>query len=252
MNFEHPDKQTLAQLVQLWKEAFGEYNSFWELFLNTAFLPDHCRCIVEEGQTIAGLYWFDCSCREEKIAYVYAVVTDPGHRGRGLCRKLMADVHSLLKDRGYAGVMLVPADEGLRQMYGKMGYEDCTTVSRLRCAASSQAAAMRSVDPQEYAALRRKLLPENGVLQEGLSLSFLAAQAQLFAGEDFILAAYLEEDTLQGMELLGNAEAAPGIVRSFGCAEGIFQIPGREIPFAMLHKLQENAEKPSYFGFSFD
>lgn len=252
MNFKHPDKQALAQLVKLWKEAFGEYNGFWELFLETAFLPDHCRCIVEQGQVTAGLYWFDCSCREETIAYVYAVVTDPGHRGRGLCRKLMADVHSLLKDRGYGSVMLVPADEGLRQMYGKMGYEDCTSVSRLRCAASENAAAVRSVSPEEYATLRRKLLPDTAVLQEGLSLSFLAAQAQLFAGEDFLLAAYLEADTLQGMELLGNPEAAPGIVRSFGCREGVFQIPGQKIPFAMLHKLRENAVTPSYLGFSFD
>ena len=252
MNFEHPGPEQIRQLLQLWKEVFGEYDGFWELFLETGFQPDHCRCITENGQVAAGLYWFDCSCNEDKIAYIYAVVTDPIHRGRGLCRKLMADVHGILKDRGYASVMLVPADEGLRKMYRKMGYEDCTSVSRISCAAGEISAEIRNVDVEAYAALRREFLPEGSVLQEGIQLPFLAAQAQLFAGRDFLLAAWLEEEKLHGMELLGNSDAAPGILRALGCRDGCFQIPGKETPFAMLHKLTENPAIPNYFGFSFD
>jgi len=252
MNFEHPGKNHIPQLVQLWKEAFGEYDGFWELFLNTAFLPDHCRCITENGQVIAGLYWFDCRCGNEKNAYVYAVVTDPRHRGRGLCRKLMDEVHTLLQVRGYASVLLVPADAGLREMYRKMGYEDCTTIAEISCTAAETAAQVRTVGLEEYAQLRRKLLPEGSVLQEGISLTFLAAQAQLFAGQDFLLAAWREEDTLHGMELLGDPASAPGILRALGCERGTFQIPGDAKPFAMIHKLTENAVTPAYFGFSFD
>ena len=47
MNFEQPGQEQIPQLVSLLKEAFGEYDGFWELFLETAFLPDHCRCITE-------------------------------------------------------------------------------------------------------------------------------------------------------------------------------------------------------------
>ena len=252
MTFEHPGKAQTTQLVRLWKEAYGEYDGFWELFLDTAFAPDHCRCVTENGQVIAGLYWFECSCGGDKIAYVYAVVTDPRHRGRGLCRKLMADVHALLKEHGYDSVMLVPADEGLREMYRKLGYEDCTGISELTCTAGETSLELRNVSPEEYAALRRKLLPEVSVLQEGIQLPFLAAQAQLFAGQDFLLAAWREEDMLHGMELLGNTNAAPGILRALGCGQGIFQIPGKEKPFAMIHKLTEDAVSPGYFGFSFD
>lgn len=252
MNFEHPGERQVSQLVQLWKEVFGEYDGFWELFRDTAFQPDHCRCITENGHAVAGLYWFDCSCGQDKIAYVYAVVTDPHFRGRGLCRMLMADVHALLKDQGYASVMLVPADEVLRQMYRKLGYENCTTIGTLSCTSGQSAAEIRNVSIEEYADLRRKLLPENGVLQEGNQLSFLAAQAQLFAGRDFLLAAYLDGEILRGMELLGNPESAPGIVRALGCNSGVFQIPGDEKPFSMIHKLTENAVTPAYFGFSFD
>ena len=252
MNFEQPGNEQIRQLVQLWKEAFGEYDGFWELFLNTGFLPYHCRCIMENAQVLAGLYWFDCSCGDDKIAYVYAVVTDSRQRGRGLCRKLMADTHAHLKSQGYSSVMLVPADEGLREMYRKMGYEDCTSIGKLSCSAGERSARIHNVDQEEYAALRRKLLPEGSVLQEGIQLPFLAAQAQLFAGTDFLLAAYLEGDTLHGMELLGSPESAPGIVKALGCSDGIFQIPGGEIPFAMIHKLTETAVSPAYLGFSFD
>lgn len=252
MIFEQPDREQIAQLVQLWKEAFGEYDGFWELFLKTGFLPEHCRCLTENGQAVAGLYWFDCSCGNDKIAYVYAVVTDSRQRGKGLCRKLMAQVHGLLKNQGYSGVMLVPADEGLRSMYRKLGYEDCTTIGKLSCDEGNTAVEIRNVGTEEYASLRRTLLPDDGVLQEGIQLPFLAAQAQLFAGADFLLAAYLDGETLRGMELLGNTEAAPGIVKALGCKQGVFQIPGDEEPFAMIHKLTENAVTPTYLGFSFD
>lgn len=252
MNCKHPDSRETQQLLKLWKAVFGEYDGFWELFLDTGYQSDHCCCMVESGQVTAGLYWFDCSCGNDKIAYVYAVVTDPAHRGKGLCRKLMADVHALLLDRGYASVMLVPADEGLREMYRKMGYEDCTSVSTISCAAGEISAEIRNTDVEEYAALRREFLPEGSVLQEGIQLPFLAAQAQLFAGRDFLLAAWLEEETLYGMELLGNSDAAPGILRALGCKTGKFQIPGQDRPCAMLHKLKEDAAIPRYFGLAFE
>ena len=35
--------------------------------------------------------------------------------------------------------MLVPADEGLREMYRKMGYGDCTTIGKISCTAGDMA-----------------------------------------------------------------------------------------------------------------
>lgn len=252
MSCEQPGQAQLSQLLKLWKGVFGEYDGFWELFLETAFQPEHCRCITENGQVLAGLYWFDCSCGEDQIAYLYGVVTDPAHRGKGLCRKLMADVHALLAQQGYDSVMLLPADAALRGMYRSMGYADCTGISEISCTAGDTPARLRSIGPEEYAALRRRMLPEGGVLQEGSSLAFLAAQTQLFAGADFLLCAWLDGNTLRGTELLGNAAAAPGILRALGCKTGTFQIPGEEKPFAMIHKLRETAVTPKYFGFAFD
>lgn len=240
------------QLLPLWKEIFGDYDGFWELFLRTGYSPERCRCILEEGTIAAALCWFDCFCGGQKWAYVYAVMTNPACRGRGLCRSLMEDTHEHLQKLGYAGVLLVPAEEGLRNMYRKMGYETCTYVRQFLCEAADVPVALRPVKPAEYAALRRRLLPDGGVIQESENLTFLAAQAELLAGEDFLLAAWREGDTLHGMELLGDQGIAPAIVKALGCEKGNFRTPGEDKPFAMGLKLQEGAVLPNYFAFAFD
>ena len=240
------------QLLKLWKDVFGEYDGFWELFLRTGFSPERCRCILENGQAAASLCWFDTQCLGQKLAYLYAVVTHPEYRNRGLCRRLMADTHRQLRELGYAGALLVPAESSLRAMYEKMGYRNCTTVTEFTCEAGADPVPLRAVGPAEYARLRREFLPWGGVVQEGENLRFLAEQAQFYTGEDLLLAVYREEDVLHGMELLGNAEAAPGILRTLGCAKGHFRTPGEEIPFAMFLPLRKDAVRPAYFGFAFD
>lgn len=252
MRIDPPTSSQICELLQMWKTAFGDHSGFWEMFLETGFVPEHCRCVTVDGQAAAALYWFDCSCEEQKIAYVYAVVTHPVHRNKGLCRLLLEDTHGYLSGLGYHAVMLVPEQEGLRQMYRKLGYQDCTSVSEFSCTAGTASVPIRTVGAEEYGRLRREFLPRLGVIQEGENLDFLAAQVQFFAGESFLLAAYLEEDTLQGMELLGDRETAPGILSALGCAEGRFRGPGKEKSFAMIFPLSENAVMPRYFGFAFD
>jgi hypothetical protein len=57
-------------------------------------------------------------------------------------------------------------------------------------------------------------------------------------------------EKLLGLELLGNTDAAPGIVAALGCKEGRFRIPGGT-PFAMYRPLSD-ISAPTYFGLAFD
>ena len=252
MKIDQPAAAQIPELVQMWKSAFGEYGGFWEMFVNTAFERSHCRCVTVDGQAAAALYCFDCSCGGQKIAYIYAVVTHPAYRNRGLCRLLLEDTHVHLAKQGYSAAMLVPETEALRQMYRKLGYRDCTAVSEFSCAAGNTPIPVRAIGAEEYGMLRRKFLPAGSVLQEGKSLDFLAAQVQFFTGDDFLLAAYMQEDTLHGMELLGSRDAVPGILRALGCTQGNFRTPGKEKAFAMLYPVSKDALWPEYFGFAFD
>ena len=252
MRIEAPVQAQIPQLLSLWKAAFGEHDGFWELFLDTAFSPEHCRCILEEDTVTAALCWMDTECGGQKMAYIYAVVTAPAHRGQGLCRTLLADTHDYLGTQGYGAALLVPAEEGLRKMYRKLGYETCTTVREFSCEASSGQVSLWAIGPDAYGKLRRAMLPEAGVLQEGRSLDFLGQQAQLYWGGGFLMAAYTEGDTLHAMELLGDDTAAPAITEALGCARGVFRTPGEGKPFAMWHPLRKDAVLPGYFGFAFD
>ena len=239
------------QLKNLWHLAFGDGMEFIELFFRTAYSPHRCLYLEENGQITAALYWLDCEYRGQKHAYIYAVATHPEHRGKGLCRRLMDKTHALLTGQGYTAALLRPADDSLRRMYRKMGYRDATWVSEFDCSAT-EAIPIRRLDEEEYARLRRLYLPEDGVLQEGVSLTYLAAYAELYAGEDFLLAGIREDDCFFGLELLGSREAAPGILSALGCQEGRFRCPGPELHFGMFLPLTEGAKEPGYLGLVFD
>lgn len=252
MTIVNPGPELIPRLRQLWKIAFGDEDAFLDAFFHTAFSPDRCRCILEEGEVRAVLYWFDVSCKKQQFAYLYAVATAPAVRGRGLCRTLMEDTGKLLAAQGYSGLILVPQKEPLRQMYAKMGYTDCGSVSRFTAPAEDTPMTFHRLSGSEYAAARRELLPPDGVVQEGENLALLSTYAFFYQGNDFLAAVTPDGDKLICHELLGNPDAAYGLVSALGFREGVFCIPGSDMPFAQYLPLTPDCVKPGYFGLAFD
>ncbi len=245
MKIDHPALSQIPQLRALWQEAFGDDDAFLDLFFSAAFSPRRCLCVSNGSNVVAAAYWFDC----KPYAYVYAVATARSHRGMGLCHQLMAQIHSLLEQQGYAGVVLVPGDESLRRFYTGMGYESFGGIREFE-AVAGQPIATKRLSSQDYASMRRQFLPEGAVLQEGESLAFLSDLAEFYSGEGWLLAAARNGETLRGLELLGNTDAAPGILAALGANRGTFRTPGAT-PFAMCKSLL-GKNIPSYLGFAFD
>lgn len=241
----------LQALRTLWQEAFGDDDAFLDAFFSTAFSPDRCSTITENGQLKAALYWFDCHVHGEKIAYLYAVATGKAFRGQGLCRRLMEQTHLHLKAHGYAGAILVPGESGLFSMYRKMGYRVCGEIQEFSCAPCPSDLILERIGIAEYTLLRRQMLPQGGVLQEGENLTFLQSQFSLFKGDGLLLAARREDDTLFCAELLGSTSAAPYILDALGCEYGTFRAPGPGHRFAMYYPLSDFSA-PSYFALAFD
>ena len=252
MKIDYPSPHHMIQQRSLWQDAFGDTDAFLDSFFRTAYAPDRCRCVLIDDEIAAILYWIDCTLDHQKLAYIYAVVTRPDHRGKGLCRMLIEDTHTLLRARCYAGALLVPQKESLRQMYAGMGYRNMGGLTEFKCDACNTAIPLHAVGPEEYAVLRRGLLPPGGVVQEGAGLAFLSEQLQFYAGDGFLFAAYGENDVLSVPELLGDETAAPGILKALSHSRGNFRIPGGNVPFAMFHPLVDSAITPTYFGFAFD
>lgn len=233
-------------LRTLWTECFGNEENWIDVFFQTAFDPTHVCCLWRQGRLAAALCWMDTYCQGRPLAYLYAIATAPAHRRQGLCRELMGKAHDLLARQGYAGAILVPGDEGLRQIYGKMNYVNFSGIRRF-CAEAGEPIPIRRLSPEEYTALRREYLPAGGVIQENGAMEFLASAAELYVGADFLLA--MAGDV--GLELLGNAHGASGILGALGLESGSFRVPGGE-PFAMFRSLTGEDWQPGYFGLAFE
>lgn len=241
----------VTKLRLLWKEAFGDDDSFLNAFFETAYSPDRCRVTVEAGEPVSVLYWFDCYLGEHRYAYLYAVATKASCRGRGLCRSLMEKTQCELREKGYAGVILVPGEKPLFDFYEKLGYRTAAWVAETECTCG-KAIPLQPLTAAEYARRRKALLPEGGVVQEAENLRFLTRYACLYGGDGWVLAARKEGNVLFGVELLPETADASGIVTALGCTKGRFRMPGKERPFAMFLPLQEDAPVPQYFGLAFD
>lgn len=240
------------ELRKLWKQAFGDPEEFIDCFFRVAYSPSRCRCVYKDGALAAMLYWFDCCWQGKRIAYLYAVSTDTAFQGQGFCRALIADTHRHLKESGYAGSILVPRTLELFPLYEKMGYRTCCSVREFTCSASEEPTALRQISAEEYAVLRRQHLPENGVVQEDTALTLLEAFSTFYTGENILLVTYVDEGKCMVCELLGDPEAAPGILAALGHKVGKVRTPGKEKPFAMYHSLTDDPAAPGYFGLALD
>ena len=250
MKPEHPTTQQIPSLRQLWKEAFGDSDAFLDAFFTTAYSSERCVCIIDGNWVRSAAYWIDVDLEEGKGAYIYAVATAKDHRGQGLAHSVMQTIREELVRRGYAAAILVPGEPSLARFYETMGYRFFGGIHSISAIARSPGIKLRKVSGDEYAALRKQYLPKGAVIQERENMQFLERYAGLYAGEDFLLAAYVEGDTASGLELLGNGEKAPYVLKALGAEQGSFRMPGAE-PFAMWLPLKK-CQEPAYFGIAFD
>lgn len=117
---------TIEQLKQLWLACFEDDESFVDLFFARAYSPRSLVAIEERGEPVSALYILPRTLvlqgRKISAGYIYGVATHPLCRGRGLMKQLFAEAHRRMQERGMEWSLLIPADEGLRAMYGRMGY----------------------------------------------------------------------------------------------------------------------------------
>ncbi len=248
---DHPSHEQIPGLKALWKQAFGDSDRYIDTFFDRAFSCDRCLSLLRGSQVLGMVHWLPCSLGEQKLAYIYAFAVAESCRGQGLGRRLLNAAHRLLELEEYSGILLVP-EEGLGELYRKFGYADACTFNEGISGTGSEPTALHKITAREYAALRPKYLPKNGVTQQGPFLPLLELDYRFYRGADFLLAARSEKDHLYIPELLGNAQAVPGILASLGHTWARFRTPGPKHTGAMFRPIGEDAEKPGYFAFALD
>jgi len=178
MIIKHPEKENIPALTALWMQAFGDTEAFVKGFFSTGYSPDRSMVCFEEDAVVAALYWFDCTWEDKRIAYLYAIATDEKHRGKGICNALMKHTHKHLQEQGYAGALLMPAEESLENFYGKMGYRSMNTTSFYED--PSKPVSLEAITPEEYLSLRQQYLPKGGVQHTLPALRYLGTFAKFY------------------------------------------------------------------------
>lgn len=238
----------IPALKKLWQQAFGDTEAFIDGFFRTGFSPSRCRCLYDGDRLTAALYWFDCVCRDEKLAYIYAVATDESYRGKGLCRQLTWETHRHLQSQGYAGAILVPAQPGLFDLYEKLGYRPCCPMDSLTVQAAGNAE-LTPISPIRYINARSAFLPPDAVTPRN-GLDFLLTYNGFYEAEGCIFCAAREKETVYFQEFLGDPQKLPAITAALGGTTAKVRLPGTT-PFAMYYPLT-NAPAPSYFNLPMD
>ena len=234
-------------LKSLWKTVFGDPDDVIDGFFDLAYSPDRCRYIEADDRIVSALYWFDCEYEGGKLAYIYAVATDPAHRGKGLASRLMNETHTHLKSLGYAGAVLKPA-KGLFPFYERLGYQTCGYVRRFPAEAGVPIPG-KELTVSEYTRLRRQYLPPTAVIQEGVTARYLQSFARFYTW-DAVLISVAKEDRVV-LEYLGDPNFAPGVLGFLGIASQELTTIGTQIPFVM-HCPLNCTKTPGYLGITLE
>ena len=223
--FRTAKPEDIPALAALWGEAFGDTPEgvarFYEAF------PD-CRCYAAEeaGQVVSMVHALPQMLSPElPAAYIYAVATAQTHRGRGLCRSLMAFAEEALKQQGFACAVLTPGEPELFRFYEQLGYE--TAFFRNRTAFSGGT----PITVGEYVRLREQVLTVPHMVYDLPTLEYAAAAYDL---------SFYRTET--GIAAAGNGYTAEVLPEDVG---------GK--PFAMVKWLTE--PKPleaAYLGFALE
>ena len=248
MRIEKPNDP--AALRCLWKQAFGDDDSFLDSFFSLGFSPERCRCVLTDGALAAAAYWFDLSFHGNKLAYIYGVATHESRRGRGICHTLMENIHAHLRQNGYQGALLVPGSQALFCLYAGMGYRVFCGMENTKVAAKQPAAQLKKLDKMQFCALRQMRLPRGGIDLSGAMLDMADAMYDFYEAQDALLCVAKNARALTIAEFLGKREQLAHIVAALGTQASVRL--SADTPFAMFLPLQENAKAPAWFSLALD
>lgn len=212
----------LPGILSLWQEAFGDSPEAAAFFFRS--FPDCVSYVAEaEGEIVSMVHALPQLLSPQiPAAYLYAVATRKTHRGRGLCRELMAFAEQDLRSRGFACCVLTPGEPSLFSYYDRLGYH--TAFNRRRTAFGQG----RPISLQEYLSRRERLLTIPHMVYGEALLSYAAEVYDLTFFE-----------TADGIAAAGPAYTAEVLPQDLGGD-----------PFAMLKWLTEARPlQNAYLGF---
>lgn len=158
------------QLIELWRQCFGDPEAFIELFFDRVYKEENALTIERDGQIVSALhilpYTMTYYGTEISVSYIYGACTAPAWQGQGLMRQLLQESFEVMKSREVALAVLIPSDKWLFDYYREQGFTeafDYTAATYIHTDVPVQAPMLTVVAPevpsiqQLYAYFDRKL-----------------------------------------------------------------------------------------------
>ena len=162
-------------LKALWALCFGDEASYIDRFFEDLFLPEHMVVYADGDTPVSMVAFLPCTLRtpagDFPCAYLYAMATHPQYQGRGLGQQLLRFAYDYARGRrGWVGLTLVPADEGLFRFYAKTDYQTAFSYQSVSWTGQvpAHSGAVAPISPEEYRRLRELLLTGRVYLDHSL------------------------------------------------------------------------------------
>ena len=111
----------LETLKQMWKEVFGDTETYLQMFFETIYQEENTLTIIEDNKLVAMLYMIPYTiCRQGQMqtaVYLYALATKKEQRKHGYMTKLIEEANRIAKERGAVCTFLQPENESLYSYY---------------------------------------------------------------------------------------------------------------------------------------
>ena len=112
------------EMRAMWHEIFGD-----DVAEIDSFLVRHSDAIPlihkEDDRVVSMLFVVPLRMWEQRVAYIYAVATKPGYRGRGIASKLLTEALQYVESsKQFDLAALIPSSIESKRLYERLGFED--------------------------------------------------------------------------------------------------------------------------------
>lgn len=261
-----PFESEYENLKELWQTSFDDSKESLDCFFRNTVSPDRVLAIFENNKPVSALYMLESEIIKDNKTYsayyIYAVCTHPDFRGKGLMKSLFEELFKEAKSRNIDYLFLVPEEDYLFKIYGKLGFKNGFSYSEKmvfkKDFINDRKNKIQKLIYKDY----RKILFENSlsvpvaVLKETTFNSFFSSvsgEVKTVFVENEGYALYEEtEEKLTVFELFGNENLLLNeVFNNTQKEEILYRKVANEnsIPYGMFYKLNDVPEiQNGFFG----